>query len=350
MVASIEIAGRPVGAGHPCFLIAEAGVNHNGDLALARRLVDAAVEARADAVKFQTFSAARLATAAAPKAQYQLETTTQFESQLAMLGRLELSPEAHRELLAHCRDAGILFLSSPFDEPSADFLESLDIAAFKIPSGELTNVPYLRHLARKGKPLILSTGMATLDEVQFAVGTIRASGNPPLALLHCVSNYPANPAHVNLRAMATMATAFGVPVGYSDHTVGNEVALAAVALGACVIEKHFTLDRLLPGPDHRASIEPRELAALVRGIRVVESSLGDGRKQPAASEADTAAVARKSLVALADLAVGTVLTEAMLGMKRPGTGLPPLVLPQVIGRTVCRAIPSGSLLTWEDLS
>lgn len=343
----VTIAGRQIGSGQPCFIIAEAGVNHNGDPELARQLIDVAKTAGADAVKFQLFRADRLASAAAPKAGYQVRTTGGGESQLEMLRRLELPLEAHRALWDYCRARGMLFLSSPFDEDSADWLDALGVAAFKIPSGELTNLPFLAHVARKGKSLIVSTGMATLAEVEAAVRTIDAAGNRDVVLLHCVSNYPANPAEANLRAMQTMAEAFGLPVGYSDHTPGIEVALAAVALGACVIEKHFTLDRTLPGPDHRVSLEPQELVALVRGIRTVEAALGHGRKEPAPSEADTAAVARKSLVAAKDIAKGSTVTADSIAIKRPGTGLPPAVLDHLLGRTAIREIPADTLLTME---
>jgi len=344
---AISIAGRKVGPGQPCFIIAEAGVNHNGQIELARRLVDAAVEAGADAVKFQTFKAERLVTEEAPKAAYQQKTTGSEESQQAMLRRLELSEEAHRELLAYCRERGVLFMSSPFDEERADFLERLGVAVFKIPSGELTNLPFLEHVARKGKPMIVSTGMSHLEEVKAAVEATEKAGNRQVVLLHCLSNYPADPAEANLRAMRTMLAALDQPVGYSDHTPGIEVALAAVALGACVIEKHFTLDRNLPGPDHRASLEPVELAAMVRGIRIVEASLGHGRKEPAPSEADTAAVARKSLVAAQDIPAGTTLTEEMMVAKRPGTGLPPSMRDSFVGRQARRDIRSGTLLSGE---
>lgn len=344
----ISIGARRVGPDQPCFLIAEAGVNHNGDLELARRLVDAAAEAGADAVKFQTFSADRLATAAAPQADYQRRNTGIEESQRAMLHRLELTAEAHRELMARCRERGILFLSSPFDEDSADFLEELGVPAFKIPSGELTNVPFLAHVARKGRPLIVSTGMATLDEVRPAVETIRQAGSPPLALLHCVSSYPAQPADVNLRAMATLREAFAVPVGFSDHTAGTDIALAAVALGANILEKHLTLDRTLPGPDHLASLEPDEWIAMVVALRRIEAALGDGRKRPAPSEADAARVARKSLVAAGDLPAGCVLRRDHLAIRRPGTGLPPGRLESVLGRRLRRALAAGAVLT-EDL-
>ncbi len=350
MVTAIDIAGRQVGLGRPCFVIAEAGVNHNGSLEMARQLVDVAVQAGADAVKFQTFKTERLVASDAPKADYQLQTTGTAESQYDMLQRLELAPEAHQELMAYCQKRDILFMSTPFDEESTDLLAGLGIAVFKTPSGEIINLPFLAHVARKGKPMIVSTGMSYLSEVEAAVRTIEKAGNHDFVLLHCVSNYPADPADTNLRAMQTIAMAFGVPVGYSDHTLGIEVAIAAVALGACVIEKHFTLDRNLSGPDHRASLEPDELAALVQGIRTVEASLGHGRKEPAASEADTAAVARRSLVAAKDIPPGTKLTEELITIKRPGTGLPPSMSPYLIGHTVRMTIPAGALLTLEMLA
>lgn len=349
MVKAIQVAGYRIGPGEPCFVIAEAGVNHNGSLELARQLVDAAHAAGADAVKFQTFKAERLVTAAAPKAAYQQANTDAGESQLAMLQRLELSEADHRVLLAHCGTRGIQFISTPFDEASADLLAALDLPLFKLPSGELTNLPYLAHLARLGRPLIVSTGMSYLSEVEAAVRCFEANGNPPVALLHCVSNYPAAPADVNLRAMATLGLAFGVPIGYSDHTPGNEVTLAAVALGACIIEKHLTLDRTLPGPDHQASLEPNEFAAAVRGIRIVESALGNGRKVPAPSEANTAVVARKSIVALRNMSEDEVIGTENVGIMRPGTGLSPAMLSQLIGRRIRRPLAEGDVIKMEDL-
>ena len=346
----ININGREVGPGRPCFIIAEAGVNHNGSLETARRLIDVAVLAGADAVKFQTFKAERLATPDAPKAEYQLRTTGAAESQFEMLQRLELSHEAHRELMPYCAERGILFMSTPFDEESADFLDELGVPVFKLPSGEITNLPFIAHVARKGKPMIVSTGMANLSEVAAAVECIRTAGNAAFMLLHCVSNYPADARDVNLRAIGTMQETFNVPVGYSDHTLGIEVSLAAVALGACVIEKHFTLSRDLPGPDHLASLEPDGLKALVGGIRLVEASLGHGRKEPAASEAEVAAVARKSLVAAFDIAAGTELTARMIAVRRPGTGLPATMLSQVIGRTLRVPARAGALLELEMFS
>jgi N,N'-diacetyllegionaminate synthase len=343
----IEIAGRKVGAGQPCLVVAEAGVNHNGSLEMARQLVEVAAQAGADAVKFQTFTAERLVGLDAPKAAYQLQTTDPAESQYEMLRRLELSPEAHRDLMASCRDRRMVFLSTPFDEESADLLADLGVAAFKIPSGEITNLPFLAYVARKGKPMIVSTGMACLGEVEAAVSQIQRAGNREIVLLHCVSNYPADPADVNLRAMQTMSMAFGFPVGYSDHTLGVEVALAAVALGACVIEKHFTLDCTLSGPDHRASSEPQELGALIRGMRMVEAALGHGRKEPAASEVNTAEVARKSLVLARDVPAGMILQDALITVKRPGTGLPPAMRPYLVGRTLRVDAAAGTLLTLE---
>lgn len=340
---------RPSWLPNHVFIIAEAGVNHNGDINMAKQLVDVAADAGADAVKFQTFKADQMVTPHAPKAEYQKQTTDAGESQHQMLRRLELSPEAHRQLLTRCAAKNILFLSTPFEEESADFLEALGVTMFKVPSGEITNLPFLEHLARKGKPMIVSTGMATLDEVKKAVQTIRAAGNPAVALLHCVSNYPADPATTNLRAMDTLAATFQVPVGYSDHTLGNEVSFAAVARGACIIEKHFTLDRTLPGPDHAASSEPAKLKSLVQGIRKIESSLGTGIKAPSSTEANTAAIARKSLVAAADIPAGAILTEQMIAVKRPGTGLLPAMRSQLIGRRIKNHTPAGTLLNLEML-
>lgn len=349
MVTPVTISSRKIGPHQPIFIVAEAGVNHNGDPERARRLVDVAAAAGADAVKFQTFKAERLATHRAPKAGYQLQATDAKESQLEMLRQLELSEKDHRELMAHCRQKGILFLSTPFEEESADFLESLNLPAFKIPSGELTNLPFLAHVARKGRPMIVSTGMSTLEEVERGVRTIRENGSPELILLHCVSNYPADPAEVNLRALATLAEAFQVPVGYSDHTTGIEIALAAAALGAVLIEKHFTLDRTLPGPDHRTSLEPAELADLVKGIRRVELALGHGEKVPAPVEAAISAVARKSLVAARALPAGTVLTRSDVAVKRPGTGISPAELQRILGKKVHRPFERDELFGWEDL-
>lgn len=348
-IPCVEIANKRVGPGHPCFVIAEAGVNHNGNLDLALELVDAAVRAGVDAVKFQTFRASKLVTQGAPKAEYQTRNSGNSESQYEMLKRLELDEAAHDAILHRCAERGIQFLSTPFEEESADFLERMGVPAFKLPSGEVTNLPFLRHVARKGKPMILSTGMATLLEVDAAVSSIRGTGNTQLALLHCVSEYPADPAGVNLRAMATMMAAFGCPVGFSDHTAGVVVAIAAAALGACVIEKHFTMDRSLPGPDHKASIVPEELAEMVRGIRIAELALGGGGKVPGAGERATAAVVRKSLVAACDIPAGAVIKEEHIAVRRPGTGLPPSAFHQVVGQRARIDLPAGTIITLDAL-
>lgn len=329
------------------FVIAEAGVNHNGDMDLARSLVDAAAESGADAVKFQSFKACRLATPGAPKAQYQNKTTDPEESQLDMLKRLELSESDHMEIMQQCRRRSILFLSTPFDENSADLLERLDVPLFKIPSGEITNLPFLEHVALKQRPMILSTGMSSLREVEKAVRVVKEAGNHRLALLHCVSRYPAAHEESNLRAMKTMERAFGLPLGFSDHTSGIQVSIAAVALGAKIIEKHFTLDRTLAGPDHRASLTPDELVELVRSIRIVESAMGDGRKIPVTKEAETAAVARKSLVAVKDIPSGTTLIREMLEARRPGTGISPEKMADILGRTSSVFIGKDTLLNWD---
>lgn len=347
MLSPVTIAGRTIGPGAPCFVIAEAGVNHNGSLEMAKQLIDAAHAAGADAVKFQTFRSEKVVSPAAAKAKYQVETTGESGAQLEMIRRLELPAEAFRELAAYCRERGILFLSTPFDPESADLLDGVGVPAFKVASGEITNWPFLEHIARKGKPMIVSTGMSEMDEVKSALDVVRRAGNPQLVLLHCVSCYPTEPKSVNLRAIETMAEQFQVPVGFSDHTLGVEVALAAVALGACVLEKHLTLDRNLPGPDHHASLEPDDFRALVRGIRQVESALGDGRKRRMPEEEDTARAARRSLVAACALPAGTLLAENHIAILRPGTGLAPAQRAQLIGRRALRDIESGTVLTLE---
>lgn len=351
------------------YIIAEAGVNHNGQRDLAFALVDAAAEAGADAVKFQTFDAAKLASKSAPKAAYQKHSTDAAESQLAMLKKLELPREWHAGLQAHARQKGIEFLSTAFDTDSLAFLVDLGMPLFKIPSGELTNGPLLWQFARSGKPLVLSTGMATLSEVEQGLAIVahalsaetepasiddvwrswsradwRARLHGHVTLLHCTSQYPTPFAEVNLRGMDTLAQAFGLSVGYSDHTEGILIPVAAVARGAKIIEKHFTLDRSLPGPDHKASLEPAELTQMVRDIRALQAALGDGGKTPQPSEWDTRQAARQQVVAARDIAAGSVLARADLSTARCGSGLPPTALWGLVGLRTGRAYVAGDVI------
>ena len=328
-------------------IIAEAGVNHNGSIETAEQLIETAAEAGADLVKFQTFSADRLVTGSASKADYQLETTSTSESQHEMIRKLELSREMHEELIAHCKKCGVGFFSTGFDPQSVDLLAELGLDRFKIPSGEITNLPYLRHIGQYGKPVILSTGMARLGEIEAALEVLEASGTPRerVTVLHCNTEYPTPMADVNLKAMLAIRDALGVQVGYSDHTLGIEVPIAAVAMGATVIEKHFTLDRNLPGPDHRASLEPDELKAMVQAIRNIELALsGDGLKRPSPSESKNLEIARKSLVALVPIKAGDLFTEANLGVKRPGSGISPMRWDDFIGRPANRDYQADELI------
>lgn len=327
-------------------IIAEAGVNHNGDIELAKKLIDVAVNAGADCVKFQTFNAGRIATHAAKKADYQAQTTDRNETQHEMLRRLELTPAMHHELIAHCKILNIGFFSTGFDIKSVDFLASLGQNLFKIPSGEITNLPYLRHIGRLGKPIILSTGMSNMPEIESAIKALEQAGTPrsKITVLHCTTEYPTPMCDVNLHAMQSIQTELGVAVGYSDHTLGIEVAVAAVAMGATVIEKHFTLDRNLPGPDHKASLEPAELKTMVSSIRNIELALGDGVKQLAPSEAKNILVARKSIVASKDIQIGERFSTENLTVKRPGTGISPMRWDEVIGLTANRNYASDELI------
>lgn len=327
-------------------IIAEAGVNHNGDIELAKKLIDVAVNAGADFVKFQTFNADRLATHAAKKAEYQAQTTDRNETQHEMLRRLELTPAMHHELIAHCKMRKIGFFSTGFDIESVDFLASLGQNLFKIPSGEITNLPYLRHIGRLGKPIILSTGMSNMPEIESAIKALEQAGTPrsKITVLHCTTEYPTPMCDVNLRAMQSIQTELSVAIGYSDHTLGIEVAVAAVAMGATVIEKHFTLDRNLPGPDHKASLEPAELKTMVSSIRNIELALGDGVKQLAPSEAKNILVARKSIVASKDIQIGERFSTENLTVKRPGTGISPMRWDEVIGLTANRNYASDELI------
>lgn len=328
-------------------IIAEAGVNHNGDMALAKELIAAAAEAGADLVKFQTFIAANIVSRNAPKAEYQKGATDPRESQQEMVRKLELTRENHLEMIAECEKQGIGFFSTAFDKDSIDLLEDLGGADIvKVPSGELTNLPYLRYLTRHGKQVLLSTGMANLGEIEAAINVVEQAGTPRdrITVLHCTTEYPTPMEDVNLRAMANIGKAFGVAVGYSDHTPGIEVPIAAVALGATVIEKHFTLDRNLPGPDHQASLEPHELKAMVEGIRNIEKALGDGIKRPSPSELKNKPIARKSLVAARPIKAGEPFSEENMMAKRPGTGISPMQWDEVVGRRAPRDFSEDELI------
>jgi N,N'-diacetyllegionaminate synthase len=348
-VKNIEIAGRPIGPGYPTFIIAEAGVNHNGDTALAYRLIDAAAAAGADAVKFQTFKAEKLVTQAAKMADYQVENIGAESSQLEMLRKLELQYADHAALKTYAEARGLVFMSTPFDRDGIDFLQKLGVVAFKAGSGDLTNLPHLQQMAQQGKPMIISTGMAVLEECQDAVAAIRAVGDPGLVVLHCTTNYPCPEDEVNLRAMATLARELDCLVGYSDHTDGILVPQLAVAAGACVIEKHFTLDRNMEGPDHRASLEPQELTAMVQMIRHIEIILGNGDKVPNASEMRIMEAARKSIVAKQKILAGTRILGEMLDIKRPGTGISPKKMQDLVGKTAKATIEADTVIMWDML-
>lgn len=347
---SFAIGDHAVGLGHPVFVIAEIGVNHNGRVDLALEMVSAAAQAGAQAVKLQTFSADRLASPSAQKASYQRRDEADDQSQHAMLAALELSREQHEIIRDDAQARGLVFLSTPFDEDSADMLEALRVPAMKLGSGDLTHLPLLRHVARKGLPMIVSTGMSTLAEVERAVRAIEEAGDPPLALLHCVSNYPAAAEDANLKAMATLRSTFGLEIGWSDHTLDPAVGWAAVAMGATIVEKHLTLDRSLPGPDHAASLDPEQFSAYVAGIRAVEKAMGDGIKRPRPSEAGIAAVARRSVVALRDIRAGEAFGPDAIGARRPAGGLEPDRIGDILGRRATRDLAAGSLLSMTDVA
>ncbi len=315
------------------FIIAEVGVNHNGSLDLAKQLVDVAVDCGVDAVKFQTFKASSLVTKSAKQANYQTENMGKKESQFDMLQRLELSESDHHDLLSYCKDKNIEFMSTPFDLQSIAFLDALGVKRFKIPSGEITNYPYLKMMGGCNKDIVMSTGMANIGEVEAALQVLIEAGTDKerITILHATTDYPTNMKDVNLTAMQTIASAFNIKVGYSDHTAGIEVPVAAVALGASMIEKHFTLDKSMEGPDHKASLEPDELKAMVKGIRNIELALGDGIKRPSQSEMKNIPVARKSLIAACSIKKGEVFTEQNLTVKRPGTGVSPMRWDEFVG-------------------
>jgi N,N'-diacetyllegionaminate synthase len=332
--------------GHKTIIIAEAGVNHNGDIGMAMQLIDVAAEAGADYVKFQTFSADRQVTREAQKAEYQVKATGSMESQYQMLKKLEVSEEMHRLLMAHCLKRNIGFLSTGFDIESIDLLHTLGLRLYKIPSGEVTNLPYLRHIGSLGGDIVLSTGMCLLGEVEAAIEVLEQTGTSRdrIAVLQCTTEYPTPMQEVNLRAMQTMGAALGVRIGYSDHTQGIEVAIAATAMGARLIEKHFTLDRSLPGPDHRASLEPTELKAMILAIRNIELALGDGVKRLTPSEVRNRPIARKSLVAAYPIRKGEVFSAHNMAAKRPGNGISPMHWEEMLGRVAPRDFAADELI------
>ena len=315
-------------------IIAEAGVNHNGRLDIAKRLIDVAAEAGADAVKFQTFKSEMVISRYAPKAAYQKATTNALESQLDMAKKLELNVDKHRELIRHCKSKSIVFLSTPFDLDSVSLLCKLRLSVFKIPSGEITNLPYLRKIGKLNKKIILSSGMAKLQEIDAALKILITNGTPKnkITVLHCNTEYPTPMGDVNLLAMLAIRRELGVAVGYSDHTLGIEIPIAAVALGATIIEKHFTLDNRMDGPDHKASLEPHELKAMVKSIRNVERAMGDGIKKPSRSEFKNIRMARKSIVAATEIRQGELFSDANITAKRPGTGISPMLWDRIIGK------------------
>lgn len=327
------------------FIIAEAGVNHNGDMETAKKLIDAAADAGVDAVKFQTFKAEKMVCKTAEKAAYQLETTNKSESQYDMLKKLELTEQMHKELIKYCNMKNIMFLSTPFDIESIKMLVGLGLQIFKIPSGEITNLPYLREMAKQQKKVILSTGMSSMNEVSDAVKVLRDNGTDDITLLHCNSQYPTPVSDVNLMAMVKMRGLFGIPTGYSDHTQGIEIPIAAVALGASVIEKHFTLDKNMEGPDHKASLEPHEIKQMVEGIRKIELALGNGIKKVTESEKSNAGIVRKSIVAAVNIKKGEKFTEKNLTTKRPGTGVSPMKWDEIIGTTADRDYQADEMIT-----
>jgi N,N'-diacetyllegionaminate synthase len=349
MSRKIRIAGRVVGEHAPCFIIAEAGVNHNGNINLAKRLVDVAMQAGADAVKFQTFKAEDVVTGTAEKAEYQKKTTGAEESQFVMIKRLELKEQDFKELFDYANRKGIIFLSSPFDKRSVDLLDKLGVPAFKIASGEITNLPLIKYIAQKGKPIILSTGMSTMAEIKEALQVISNEGTRDIVLLHCITSYPAEVERSNLKAMRTLRRAFKLPVGLSDHTIGITVPIAAVALGAAALEKHFTLDKNLPGPDHKASLTPEELNQMIMVVRQVEKAMGNGIKSPTEEEEEIKKVARRSIVAKIDIPKGAFITEEMLDIKRPGTGVEPKYMNKIIGAVARCRIEQDEPLTMNKL-
>jgi len=345
----IKIGNKFVGINEPCFIIAEAGANHDSILERGKELIRKAVEGGADAIKFQTYVAGKLTTKTAPK--YWKDDKPK-ETQYQVFDKLDkLTENDWRELIKLCNELGIIFLSTPFDEESADFLEDLGVPAFKIASADITHLPLLKHVAKKGLPMIISTGMATIDEIKEAVEVIKSTGNKNIILLHCIISYPTAPEDANLRTIKTIQTSFpDIPIGFSDHTIGISTPTAAVALGAKIIEKHFTIDKSLPGsPDHRLSVDPEDLKLMVDSIRTVEKALGSPIKRPIEAEREGLKYARRSIVADVLIPKGTEITKSMIAIKRPGTGIQPKYLNKVLGRIAKKDIEEDEVLNWDDL-
>ncbi len=345
----LRLGRRTIGDGAPCFIVAEAGVNHNGDVDRAFKMVRVAKQSGADAIKFQSFNPEALATATAPLAVYQRRSSGRQRSQVEMLRGLALNEDEQRQIERACQSAGITFLSTPFDDASARFLADLGVPAFKIGSGDLTNIPLLRLVAGFGRPMFVSTGMGTMEEVEEAVRTVKRGGHSKLVVLQCTTAYPERAMDANVRVIPEYRRKLRTLVGFSDHTIGFTAAVAAVALGACVVEKHFTLSRRLPGPDHRASLEPAELRRFVAHIREAEAVLGDGRKRVLPIERPNIVPARKSVVATIAIPAGTRIRSSMLAIKRPGSGIPPRDVRKVIGKIARVNIPADSLISWRQV-
>ena len=345
----IKVGNKLIGEGQPCFIIAEAGVNHNGDIVLAKKLIDVAVESRVDAVKFQTFKSENLVTGDLETEKYQKENFEEKNSQLEMLKKLELSHKDFEELKKYCDEKNIIFLSTPYDEEAADFLENLGVLAFKVGSGELTHLPLLKHIAKKKLPIIISSGASYLDEVKEAVKCIKTAGNDKIVLLHCTSRYPTPLEDVNLRVMSTLKKVFKLSVGYSDHTIGILVPAMATALGATVLEKHFTLDKNAKGPDHKASLDPKELKEMVASIRNTEKALGSCIKIPVKSETEERKLGWRSLIARIEIPKGAIIKKEMIIIKRPGMGIRPKDMGSVIGQKAKNNIKKDTLIKYKDL-
>ena len=345
---AFRVGNREIGAGKPCFIIAEAGVNHNGELEKAFRLVDKSIEVGADAVKFQTFDPKKIASRFGGLAEYQKGAGVKYARQVDMLENLKLTHKEFEQLAKYCREKGQTFASTPFESSSLRFLLALGIPFVKVSSSDLTNHPYLSEIAKAGKPVILSTGMGNMGEIAEAVGTLKESGCTKLLLMHCTSQYPAPPETLNVSAIRALREMFRLPVGFSDHSAGHEADVLALAYGACAIEKHFTLDNVLPGPDHKASLNPADFAAMVKAVRKAEKMIGNGERVPTEGEKEMMTFSRKSIVAARSLPVGHTLQEKDLAIKRPGNGLPPKFIKAVLGKRLKRAVARDQLLKLED--